>query len=85
MTCGCRINFRFDDRELYVNFKNIQVVQTGEVLPYNGPYVITPKSKTQVLETKDLQMLDDLTVLDIPFWEVDNESQGQTVIIGGDI
>lgn len=50
---------------------------------YAGGYVVTPRVEEQVLATHNKRMVDDVTVEAIPYWEVDNTSDGQTVIIGG--
>lgn len=50
---------------------------------YKGEYEIVPKVKKQVLQTKNKTMTDDVTVLKIPYSEVDNLSGGQTITIGG--
>lgn len=34
--------------------------------PYTGAYEITPSAETQVLETKNLRMTDDITINPIP-------------------
>ena len=34
--------------------------------PYTGSYVITPSAETQVLETEELRMTDNLTINPIP-------------------
>lgn len=50
---------------------------------YDGPYSIKPlPDEAQVLNTKNKMMTDDLTVLEIPYWETSN-TYGKTVIIGG--
>lgn len=50
---------------------------------YEGPYSIRPlPDEAQVLNTKDKMMTDNLTVLEIPYWETSN-IYGKTVIIGG--
>lgn len=50
---------------------------------YEGEYVVTPKVETNsVLPTNGKQMLQDVTVLKIPQFEVSNESGGKTLIIG---
>ena len=55
---------------------------TQEQFPYyDGDYLITPKTKEQVLETKNKKMNDNLFVLAIPYHAVGNQS-GTTVIIG---
>lgn len=48
--------------------------------PYEGPYEVTPKTVEQILETKDKNMVDDVTVHEIPYAEVSN-TYGTTVTI----
>lgn len=50
--------------------------------PYTGEYEVKPKITPQVLRTKDKYMVDDLTVLEIPYAEVSNTSGGLTATIG---
>ena len=57
---------------------NVSVV-TGQ--PYEGEYVVIPKVIEQTLETKNLMMLDDVTVKEITKHIFDNE-KGLTVQIG---
>lgn len=54
------------------------VIPAGEVYP--GPYEVTPAVRQQVLNTRNKQMSDDVTVLEIPYAETSNES-GTTAII----
>ena len=49
---------------------------------YDGAYVITPATSDQVLETEEKAMRYDLTVLAVPYAEVDNPFGGVTVTIG---
>ena len=51
---------------------------------YPGPYNVTPKSYDQTLNTKNLLMINDTTVKEIPYFEVSNTQGGFTVTIGGD-
>lgn len=51
---------------------------------YIGKYDVIPKIESQVLETRDKLMSDDVTVKAIPFYEVSNPQGGTTFIIGGD-
>ena len=51
---------------------------------YDGTYIVTPKIVEQTLYTAGKQMTDDVTVLAIPFYSVDNQQNGQTVIIGAE-
>ena len=48
---------------------------------YEGPYEVIPTIKGFVLGTKDKSMVDDLSVLAIPYQEVSNPQGGETVII----
>lgn len=50
---------------------------------YRGEYEVTPKVTEQTLETAMRSMDSDVTIHAIPYYEVDNIYQGQTVIIGG--
>lgn len=53
--------------------------------PYTGDYVVTPRAHDQtVLPTKRKQMLDDVTVLEVPYWETSNES-GVTAYIAQEV
>lgn len=50
---------------------------------YEGETVVIPKAfQDQTLDTSDKVVLDDITVLEIPYTEVSNLSNGLTVIIG---
>lgn len=54
----------------------------GRLPDYDGPYEAIPKAHPQTLETKDKSMKDNVTVAEIPYHEVSNET-GTTVVIGG--
>ena len=49
---------------------------------YKGPYEVEPSSEEQTLLTKDKNMAEDLIIRRIPYAEVNNTSQGITVMIG---
>lgn len=49
---------------------------------YNGPYDITPLFSAQVLPTAKRLMQQDVTIKKIPQYEVTNDSNGYTLIIG---
>lgn len=66
-----------------VSVKDLVVYHTGsggEI--YKGEYSVTPSTQQQVLETKNKSMKDNVTVFEIPIYEVGNEF-GTTMIIGG--
>lgn len=51
---------------------------------YDGEYEVAPRPFEQVvLETEGKRMTDNVKILEIPYSEVDNESGGHTVTIGG--
>jgi hypothetical protein len=49
---------------------------------YSGPYDITPLFTAQVLPTAKRLMQQNLTIKKIPQYEVSNDSNGYTLIIG---
>ncbi len=63
--------------------QNIIDIPTGEAHDvYEGDYNLVPKVLAQSVGTKDKLMKENVTVAEIPFHEVSNET-GKTVIIGG--
>lgn len=52
---------------------------------YKGDYTITPKVNAQQMPTKGKIMADDVTVKEIPFFNVSNTSGGSTVYIGKEV
>lgn len=55
----------------------------GKLPTYEGEYVVTPKAFVeQKLETKNKSLVDDVTVLEIPYSEVTNPEGGITANIG---
>lgn len=62
-----------------------QIVKSGDYPDYAGPYAVTPMAAAQRMETKDTHMTDDVTVREIPYYEVSNPQGGTTIVIGGEI
>ena len=64
---------------------NLKIEESiNNILPYyEGEYKIIPGIDEKLLETKDKSMKDDVVVLEIPRYQFDNLSNGQTVVIGG--
>lgn len=63
--------------------RNIGQIQGGGDYPfYEGDYNLIPKVMAQTMDTKDKVMKENVTVTEIPFHEVSNET-GKTIIIGG--
>lgn len=62
-----------------VKFKDIITVNAEK---YIGVYEYTPKAyDKQILETKNKLLNADITIKEIPYYEVSNENGGKTVII----
>ena len=59
--------------------------QANELPVYDGTYEITPTVEGYSLETAQKMMADDVTVNAIPFYEVGNNSGGNTVYIADEI
>ena len=76
--------FSEEESSLHVEFDHAYVDPSGEQAEkYNGPYEITPRIHEQSFETAQKLMIQDLTVLEIPYAPVANDSGGVTVTIGG--
>lgn len=52
---------------------------------YSGEYTVIPSSSEQTLETASKLMEDDVTVKQIPYYDVGNNSGGSTVYIGTEV
>ena len=78
------INFSIQTpRALSLGLDSAIVIGGGQ--PYTGEYTVTPKAHDQtILPTKRKQMLDDVTVLEVPYYETSNES-GVTVYIAQEV
>lgn len=71
-----------DDNQALVRISN-EIVSAGSGEKYKGKYVVAPKTEAQVLSTKQKYMTDDVTVKGVPCFEVSNDADGTTFIIGG--
>lgn len=71
-----------ENQEFNLEIDSATVVYTGGV-PYTGSYEVTPKvEQSTVLETSNKVLAKDVTVKKIPQFEVSNEANGKTLIIG---
>lgn len=62
---------------------HVIAVNSGDVPVYEGPYSVTPQlSEATVLETKQKLMQNNVTVSRIPQYQVSNDADGVTLIIG---
>lgn len=81
-----KVNFEDCVSEFGAKFSEIQKVTEyigGE--EYEGEYVVTPKVTEQSLPTKEKVLIEDITIKEIPFYNVSNASGGNTVYIGDKI
>ena len=65
-----------------VRMENVSISQDGAE-EYEGVYTILSSAEEQTLETKNKKMTEDLQILPIPTFEVENQAGGKTFIIGG--
>ena len=76
-------DFDLDIEEVHIDIElNDAIVVRPESHPYEGAYEVTPAISSQTLPTQYKYLRDDITVLEIPYYEVSNP-EGTTVIIGG--
>ena len=78
------LEFDLDDMSFEPEF-DVKVNTQGDVVPYTGDYIVDPDFATQMLETKEKYMLDDVTVNPIEVARVSNPAGGRTIYIGGEI
>lgn len=79
---GFQLGFEESTDSFSVGFE--EGIFTGGGLPlYTGAYEVTPKIEAQKLDTANRSMEKDVTIHAIPYYEVDNASNGQTIVIGG--
>ncbi len=65
-----------------VRMENVSISGDGAE-EYEGVYTVLSSAEEQTLETKNKKMTEDLQILPIPTFEVENQAGGKTFIIGG--
>lgn len=80
-----QVKFEENDQNLPVDFGEVTEVSHDGVQEYTGPYEATPKVTAQTLPTKDKLLAQDVTVKEIPYFDVSNTSGGSTVYIGNEV
>lgn len=81
------IRFQGSLQKIPVVFQNLVEI-TGrppEAETYKGAYTVVPKVTAQMLPTAQKMMTEDVTVKEIPFFDVSNTSGGTTVYIGSEV
>lgn len=70
-------------QDINAGFVELHIVEIDkEAETYNGSYTVTPKAYEQSLKTTGYRMADDVTVKEIPYFEVSNNAGGNTLNIG---
>ena len=65
-------------------FGEVHVVSVGGEV-YKGKSAVTPKVTQQVLPTKGKTLVKDVTVREIPYFDVSNPSGGKTIYIANEV
>jgi len=60
-----------------------EVQRIGDIPIYEGSHIVIPQVTAQTLPTGDMHVLRDITVEQIPSYQVGNPFGGTTYIIGG--
>lgn len=77
------VGFESSEQNINADFGEIQFIEVDkETEIYNGAYSVTPKAYEQQLETENRKMTNNVTVKEIPYFEVSNSAGGNTLNIG---
>ena len=78
-----KYNLKLAERTNHIQFGFYDKVEAaGGIDEYEGPYVVTPKAWEEIILDTDYKLMkDDVTVLEIPYYETSNVS-GLTAYIG---
>lgn len=72
--------FESTEEKIDINFSESYMLPEHE--KYEGTYIVIPQSKEQVLPTSNKYLIDDVTIKEIPYYEVSNDAGGKTITIG---
>ena len=68
-----------------ISSQEIIVVEQDGRPAYEGEYTVTPKTTEQTLLTANKLLRKDVFIKEIPYFEVGNNSGGNTVYIGSEV
>lgn len=71
--------------DIEITIDNVNRVPTEVFEKYQGDYEVIPKRETQILNTKEKVMSDDVTIREIPFYQTSNLSGGTTCYIAKEV
>ena len=72
-------------QEVNIKQDTIIVPVYKDAPPYEGEYDVIPKVSEQTLPTANKLLSNDVTIKEIPYFEVSNSSGGNTVFIGNEV
>lgn len=73
------------DASMKVNVGSTTMMDPSELEQYTGPYEVVPKVNSQTLSTARKMLRDDITVREVPYYEVSNQFGGNTVYIAKEL
>lgn len=81
------LKFNSTSQRIPVRFKDLQEItgQAPDVEIYDGSYEVTPMVDAQIIPTAQKFLTADMTVKEIPFFNVGNTAGGSTVYIGKEL
>ena len=78
------LDIRPDRKPVPLSVEHVRIIHGSPYPEYTGETVVTPKAfEEQTLGTHNTLVRDDITVLEIPYYETTNLKGGYTAIIGG--
>lgn len=80
------VTFGENTKRLIADFGEVHTATKlvgGEL--YEGEYIITPKVTEQIIPTKEKVLAEDMTIKSIPYFDVSNNSGGNTVYIASEV
>lgn len=75
---------QLDEDELEMQADLSVIVTKAEGEKYDGDYIVTPKTRSQTLETANKVLTSDITVEAVPYYETSN-LYGDTVYIASEV
>ncbi len=69
-----------EDKPFHVCFG--QGIAFANYPEYDGEYELTPEVTPQTLSTRDTYLTQDILLREIPYYEVSNDQNGVTAVIG---
>lgn len=86
ITKDIRASFYDNTKHIEATVGEVQTVTLSDGKEiYQGQYTVTPRVERQSLSTKNKILTEDVTIKSIPFFNVSNNSGGNTVYIASEV